>query len=91
MWFLADFGIVGLVVVLGFLTWFFVKAWQAYCSAPVREQGLVLGLLLGHASMLGLAMGIEAFYQRPWWMIFGLIASSYCLTLGRTRVPLRVS
>jgi O-antigen ligase len=90
MWFLADFGIVGLVVVCGFIGWFFVKAWQAYGTAPVSEQPLVLGILLGHTAMAGLAMGIEAFYQRPWWMIFALIASSYCLTLRHARGPLPV-
>jgi hypothetical protein len=36
--------------------------------------------------MFGLAMGIEAFYQRHWWMLLGLIAASYSLTLsGRPR------
>jgi putative inorganic carbon (HCO3(-)) transporter len=84
MWFLADFGIVGLIVLLGFLGWFFVKGWHAYRVAPVRVQPLVLGLLLAHAAMLGLAMGIEAFYQRHWWLVFGLIASSYSLALRRT-------
>jgi putative inorganic carbon (HCO3(-)) transporter len=84
MWFLADFGIVGLTVLLGFLGWFFVKGWYAYRVAPVRVQPLVLGLLLAHTAMLGLAMGIEAFYQRHWWLVFGLIASSYSLALRRT-------
>jgi putative inorganic carbon (hco3(-)) transporter len=83
MWFLADFGIVGLTVLLGFLGWFFVKAWLAYQSAPVREKQLVLALALAHTAMFGLAMGIEAFYQRHWWLVLGLIASSYSLTLGR--------
>jgi putative inorganic carbon (HCO3(-)) transporter len=40
-----------------------------------------LALLLAHAAMLGVAMGIEAFYQRHWWLVFSLIASSYSLTL----------
>jgi O-antigen ligase len=84
MWFLADFGIVGLTVLFGFLGWFFVKGWYAYRAAPVRVQPMVLGLLLAHAAMLGLAMGIEAFYQRHWWLVFGLIASSYSLALRRT-------
>jgi hypothetical protein len=83
MWFLADFGLVGLLAVLGFLGWFFLKAWYAYRLAPPREQPVALGILLAHAAMLGLAMGIEAFYQRPWWMVLALIASSYCLTLRR--------
>jgi hypothetical protein len=83
MWFLADFGIIGLLALIGFIGWFFAKVWYAYRMAPMAEQSLVLGLMLGHAAMLGLAMGIEAFYQRQWWMLFALIASSYCLTLRR--------
>jgi O-antigen ligase len=89
MWFLADFGIVGLAVFLGFLGWFFTKGWFAYRFAPAREQPLVLALLLAHAAMFGLAMGIEAFYQRHWWLVLGLIASSYALTCSRLNQPLR--
>jgi O-antigen ligase len=89
MWFLADFGIVGLAVFLGFLGWFFVKGWFAYRYAPESERPVALALLLAHTAMLGLAMGIEAFYQRHWWLVFGLIASSYSLTLRR--VTLRPS
>jgi hypothetical protein len=84
MWFLADFGIGGLAVLLGFLLWFFTKAWFAYRFAPEKERPLVLALLLAHAAMLGLAMGIEAFYQRQWWLIFALIAASYSLVLRPT-------
>jgi O-antigen ligase len=83
MWFLADFGIAGLTVFLGFLGWFFVKGWSAYRSSNERERPLTLALLLAHTAMLGLAMGIEAFYQRHWWLVFGMIASSYSLTLRR--------
>jgi putative inorganic carbon (HCO3(-)) transporter len=85
MWFLADFGVVGLAVFLGFLGWFFAKGWFAYRFAPSREQPVVLALLLAHTAMLGLAMGIEAFYQRHWWVVFGLIAASYSLAVRRVR------
>jgi putative inorganic carbon (hco3(-)) transporter len=88
-WFLADFGIVGLAVFLAFSGWFFAKGWFAYRLAPAREQPLVLALLLSHAAMLALAMGIEAFYQRHWWLVFGLIASSYSLTLNQMDHPMR--
>jgi putative inorganic carbon (hco3(-)) transporter len=88
MWFLADFGIVGFVVLLGFVGWFFVRAWFAYRAAPIREQPLVLSILLAHTAMFGLAMGIEAFYQRHWWLVLGLIASSYSLTISRVNRPL---
>jgi O-antigen ligase len=87
MWFLADFGIVGLAVLLAFLGWFFAKGWRAYRLAPAREQPLVLGLLLAHTAMFGLAMGIEAFYQRHWWLVLGLIASSYAMTSSRVNQP----
>jgi O-antigen ligase len=87
MWFLADFGVVGLFVFLGFLGWFFVKGWYAYRFAPTREQPVALAVLAAHAAMLGLAMGIEAFYQRHWWLAFGLIASCYLLALRRTGKP----
>jgi len=85
MWFLADFGVAGLAVLLGFLGWFFVKGWFAYRHAPLREQPVVLAVLLAHTAMFGLAMGIEALYQRHWWLVFGLIASVYSLTLRRLR------
>jgi len=85
MWFLADFGMIGLAALLGFLGWFFAKSWFAYRFAPEREQPLALALLLAHTAMFGLAMGIEAFYQRHWWLVFGLIASSYSLTFDRVK------
>jgi O-antigen ligase len=85
MWFLADFGVVGLAALIGFLAWFFAIGWFAYRRAPEPEKPLALALLLAHAAMLGLAMGIEAFYQRHWWLVFGLIASSYCMTLRPAR------
>ena len=46
MWFLADFGIVGLVVLLGFLGWFFAKCWTAYRLAPAAESSHLFWLLL---------------------------------------------
>ena len=89
--FLADFGVVGLIALLGFLGWFFVKGRYAYRFAPTAERSLVLALLLAHAAMFGLAMGIEAFYQRHWWLVLGLIASSYSMALSRVKGPSRDS
>jgi hypothetical protein len=85
MWFLADFGILGLLALMTFIGWFFIRAWHTYQRAPPREQPIALGMLLAHVSMLGLAMGIEAFYQRVWWMVLALIAAGSCLTLQRSR------
>jgi O-antigen ligase len=91
MWFLADFGIAGFLVLVGFLGWFFGKGWHAYRFAPEKEKPVALAVLLAHAAMIGLAMGIEAFYQRHWWMVFGLIASGYTLALrGESGAPAQV-
>jgi putative inorganic carbon (HCO3(-)) transporter len=81
MWFLADFGIAGLIALVAFLAWFFAKAWFAYRFAPDGERPIALALFLAHAAMVGVAMGIEAFYQRYWWLVLALIASAYSLSL----------
>ncbi len=94
MWFLADFGVVGLLVFLAFAGWFFAAGWKAYRNAPASEKPLALALLAAHAAMFGLAMGIEAFYQRQWWVVFGLIGAAYCLTqrtAARARIETEVS
>lgn len=85
MWFLADFGIAGLVMFVTFLSWFFAKAWFFYRFAPASEQPIALALFLAHAAMVGVAMGIEAFYQRHWWLVLALIASGYALSLRTPR------
>ena len=87
MWFLSDFGIAGFAILLGFLGWFFVKGWSAYRMAPAAEQPVALAVLLAHTAMFGLAMGIEAFYQRHWWMAFALIASIQSPALRRIAGP----
>ena len=87
MWFLADFGIAGLAVFVTFLTWFFAKAWFSYRFAPESERPIALALFLAHAAMLGVAMGIEAFYQRHWWLVMALIASGYVLSLRTAGRP----
>lgn len=83
MWFLADFGIAGLGVYLAFLAWFFRRAWATYRLAPFSEQPVALSFLLAHAAMVGVAMGIEAFYQRHWWLVLAFIGSAYSLVLQK--------
>ncbi|HMJ77317.1 MAG TPA: O-antigen ligase family protein [Iamia sp.] len=76
VWFLADFGLVGLVVFLGLCAW---VLWRAAVVAPTAREwnrsGLVRGLVLSHIAMAGLSIGIEAFYQRHWWLVMGAIAA----------------
>jgi putative inorganic carbon (hco3(-)) transporter len=80
LWFLADFGLLGLAVLLLFMAWFVRRAWLSYQFATREHRPLALALLLAHAAMIGVAMGIEAFYQRHWWLVMALIAACYSLT-----------
>lgn len=89
LWFLSDMGIIGLFVFLAFIG--VISVWS-YRLANARKEGaigdLTLGLLLGHASVIGLSVGIEAMYQRHWWFIMGLIAVLYARKgLGSARRP----
>jgi putative inorganic carbon (HCO3(-)) transporter len=79
-WFLADFGIVGLLIFIGFVAWFFRAAWTAFILAPRPERPVALATAMAHLALVGLMMGIEGFYQRHWWMILALISSAYMNT-----------
>jgi putative inorganic carbon (HCO3(-)) transporter len=83
MWFLADFGMLGVTAFVAFLGWFLTTAWSAYRFAPQNQQPVALALFLAHAAMIGVAMGIEAFYQRHWWLVLGLIGSAHSLSPDR--------
>ena len=70
LWFLVEMSIWG----LGFLV---LMAWiPARSAIQLRTFAPQLGVaLLGaHAVMLVTSTGIEALYQRPWWIVVGLIA-----------------
>jgi len=41
LWFLADFGIPGFAVLLGFLGWFLFAGWFAYGQAPLKYKPIV--------------------------------------------------
>ena len=86
IWFLTEFGLIGVTVFVGFVLWFFWKGRVAYRTTPEREKPVVFGLLLGYVAMGGMAMGIEAFYQRHWWLIFSLIACSYSIARRQRRM-----
>ncbi len=75
-WFLADFGLVGLVVFLGLCAWVLYRALVVAPTARAwGRSGLVRGLVLSHIAMAGLSIGIEAFYQRHWWLVMAALAA----------------
>lgn len=77
LWFLTDFGLIGLTVYGGYILWLIHIAVTCYRAAPsAAEKAIVLGLLAAHFQMLGVSVGIEAFYQRHWWMVMALLGAA---------------
>jgi putative inorganic carbon (HCO3(-)) transporter len=85
MWFLAEFGGVGFVIFVGFIGWFCVKGIAAYRAASAGHRPVIAALIAGHLAMIGFSLGVEALYQRYWWVVMGLLASAYVLALRDAR------
>ncbi len=84
MWFLTEFGLIGFMIFLGFSSWFVVRAFILFRHGEESKKPLILGLLLAHIAMLGLSLGIEALYQRHWWLMMSMIAVAPMLVDDRT-------
>lgn len=88
LWILTEFGLIGVAIFLGLLLWIFRSGASIIGNVGNAEAALVVGLLCAHAGMFGLSTGIEAFYQRHWWMAMGMIASARSITLSQRQSSL---
>jgi O-antigen ligase len=76
VWMATEFGLVGLGVFLGFMIWFLLRGLSAFRLPGAGDRDLIVGLMCAHVGMWGVSFGIEAFYQRHWWMAMALLASA---------------
>ena len=81
LWFLAEFGLVGALILIGFLGSFLASAWAAYHRVGPDRRPLIVGLVAAHLAMIGFSLGVEALYQRWWWFVMALLASAHTLAL----------
>jgi O-antigen ligase len=86
-WMLADMGIIGALALAGLVTALAMRGYRAYRAADNDYQGLVLGLFISHLAMVGLSLGIEAMYQRSWWVVMALLNACWVLTVKTRRTP----
>lgn len=87
IWFMTEFGLLGLIVYGGFMLWFFIVGVRSYRMAEPEHRPIIMALLLSHAAMIGLSMGIEALFQRYWWFMMAMNAACIRLTdMGREGV-----
>jgi len=82
VWFLVEMGVIGLIVLLALLSRV-GRNWAAALRSTGWNWGLAVGCAAAFAAILGLAVGIEALYQRHLWLLFALAE------VLRRGVPLR--
>lgn len=80
-WMLADLGILGAIAFVGLMVVLTVRGYRAYRAADGEYRELVMGLFIAHLAMVGLSLGIEALYQRPWWVIMALLNATWVLNV----------
>jgi len=83
VWFLVEMGVIGFAALVALL-WRVGRNWAAALRASCDDWWLAVGGAAAFAAMLGLALGVEAFYQRPLWLLFAMAEG-----LRRARVPVR--
>lgn len=71
VWILVEMGIVGFIVLMAFLYRGAKNYWISIKTLP-EDRALAIGLFAGYCAMLGVAVGIEAFYQRHFWLLLAL-------------------
>jgi len=76
LWFLADFGLVGFIIFLLFVFHVAAQALSVTLRFAKNGEPLFYSSVAITASLISLfvfAVGIEAFYQRHLWMLFGML------------------
>ena len=76
-WLLAEMGMIGATAFLCFVAVFILRGFRAFRAADEEYRGLAAGLLIAHVAMVGLSLGIEAFYQRSWWVVMALLNACF--------------
>ncbi|GEO34125.1 hypothetical protein CAE01nite_18500 [Cellulomonas aerilata] len=72
LWTLAEMGLVGFVAFAGFALANAARMLAAARAVDGADRSLLLALLSAHAAMLGVSTGIEALYQRHWWLVLAV-------------------
>jgi putative inorganic carbon (hco3(-)) transporter len=75
------------VVFMGFIATVAVRLVLAWRLAPREFRTIPLALLCGHIVMFGVSFGIEAFYQRHWWLVFAATGAVYALVTTPAAAP----
>jgi O-antigen ligase len=76
-WLAAEMGLVALVVFAGLLLFYVRGLWRIAADVDAVEAPLAMAVLLAILAVLGLSLGIEALYQRYWWLLFAVAGGMF--------------
>ncbi len=80
LWVLVETGIIGFMALMAFL-FKITKNFLAAINNFGKEKPLVIGIFASFAAILAFMMGVEGFYQRPFW--FTVVISEVFYNLAR--------
>ena len=80
LWFLTEMGLVGAFVFGAWMLTLVRRALVVIHARPGGDATLAVGVLAGLLVGLGVSIGIEAFYQRYWWLMFACVGSLFART-----------
>ena len=83
LWFLTEMGVVGAFAFGAWMVALVRRALRVIHGRPGGDATLAVALLAGFLVGLGVSIGIEAFYQRSWWLMFAGIGSLYARAATR--------
>jgi putative inorganic carbon (hco3(-)) transporter len=81
VWILVEFGLVGFVIFSLYLINIFLRGMIAFKLSDQQNRPLIYGLMLAYLAMIGFSFGIEALYQRHWWILMALINGTFMLSM----------
>lgn len=79
LWFATELGVIGLIVFAGLIWSVCARLFVLSRAAAPANAALATALLAANVAMLGLSIGIEAFYQRHWWLLFAVAGAAWAL------------
>ena len=80
VWILAELGLIGIMAFAWFIIAHFRRALFNIRHSSERLLPANIGLLSSFVAMAALSVGIEALYQRHWWMMMALIGAGWVMT-----------
>ncbi|WP_233144093.1 O-antigen ligase family protein [Lottiidibacillus patelloidae] len=81
VWILVEFGLIGFTIFLLFLANILWRGAIAFRLTKKGNKPLIYGLMLAFIAMAGLSLGIEALYQRHWWIVMACINSAFMIEI----------